>query len=71
MLSDHEQRLIALESALMHLQHDFELINSIVLEQQQQLTAVTQLLQRMNARLEDLSFPREKFDPNAERPPHY
>jgi len=71
MSSDQEERLIALESAVMHLQHEFELVNTIVLEQQKQLGSITQLLRRMDAQLDNLSSPSEKFDPKAERPPHY
>lgn len=60
-----------LESLLMHLQHDFETLNAVVLDQQRQLTRLQQVLTRVDDRLNRLSLDEEPRDPEAERPPHY
>lgn len=60
-----------LESLLMHLQHDFETLNAVVLDQQRQLTRLQQVLTRVDDRLNRLSLDEEQRDPEAERPPHY
>lgn len=60
-----------LESLLMHLQHDFETLNAVVLDQQRQLARLQQVLTRVDDRLNRLSLDEEQRDPEAERPPHY
>jgi uncharacterized coiled-coil protein SlyX len=55
----------------MHLQHDFETLNAVVLDQQRQLTRLQQILTRVDDRLNRLSLDEEQRDPKAERPPHY
>ena len=55
----------------MHLQHDFETLNAVVLDQQRQLARLQQVLTRVDDRLKRLSLDEEQRDPEAERPPHY
>lgn len=68
---DNQRSLEHVESLLMHLQHDFETLNAVVLEQQRQLTRLQQLVTRVDDRLNRLSLDEEQRDPQAERPPHY
>jgi len=65
------EHLERLESLLMHLQHDYETLNAVVLEQQRQLTRLQQMLSRVDDRLNRLALDEEQRDPQAERPPHY
>ncbi len=62
-------RIIALESSVMHLQVDLEKIGQVVLEQQQQI----EQQQRQIARWEEkISRSQDEFiDPLDEKPPHY
>ena len=66
-----ESRLINLESAVSHLQHDLEQLNEAVLRQDQELTLLKQLAQRLESRLGELADSEIEHDPEADRPPHY
>ncbi len=62
-------RIITLESTLMHLQIDLEKIGQVVLDQQKQI----EQQQRQIARWEEkVSRSQDEFiDPLDEKPPHY
>ena len=65
-----EDRLIAVESALAHVQHDFEQLHAVVLAQQteiEKLRSELELLQGRLSRFEEGDLP----DAREERPPHY
>ncbi len=64
-------RLIAVESALAHMQHDFEQLHGVALELQRELRQLTMRLQRLEKRLEVLGEDPEVRSPEMERPPHY
>lgn len=66
-----ETRLIALESLCLHLQHDLETLNGVILEQNRRIDRLQQLVSRVDDRLSQLGFDEETRDPAAERPPHY
>lgn len=71
-MDDLQQRLIALESLVMHLQHDVETLNGVVLEQQKELTLLRAVIHRLDDRLSRVGDPGEvRFDPALEKPPHY
>ena len=56
--------------ALTHLQHDYESLNEVVLEQQKAIEQLSVQIQRLQSKVESNSDP-EIRDAEAERPPHY
>jgi uncharacterized coiled-coil protein SlyX len=65
-------RMIQIESALMHLAHDVEAMQQAIVGQQREVDAIRRVLERLQAawdREEGLS--QETSDPAAEKPPHY
>ncbi len=66
-----EQRIVNLEMALAHLQHDLEQMSSVVLDQQRKIETLQVLLKQMEHQLADENEPAEKRSPLDERPPHY
>jgi uncharacterized coiled-coil protein SlyX len=66
------ERLVRIESALMHLSHDVEAMHQALVAQQRDVDVLRQKLERLQAvweREEGLS--PEVRDPAAEKPPHY
>jgi uncharacterized coiled-coil protein SlyX len=65
-----EDRLIAAESALAHLQRDFDQLHSVVLAQQAEIEKLRHELELLTGRVsrfEEDDLP----DAREERPPHY
>jgi uncharacterized coiled-coil protein SlyX len=65
-------RLMRLESALMHVEHDVEQMHQAIVLQQREIDMLHRALERFEAtfeRQERLS--PEIRDPAAEKPPHY
>lgn len=63
-------RIVDAEMALTHLQHDYESLNEVVLEQQKAIEQLSVQIQRLQSKVESNSDP-EIRDAEAERPPHY
>lgn len=68
---DPEQRIQNLESAVAHLQHDFEQLHQVLLSLQGDLRLIGQTLSKFDRRLALLSESPEERSPEEERPPHY
>jgi uncharacterized coiled-coil protein SlyX len=70
---DWNDRLIRLESAFMHLQHDHSQMNDAILGQQREIEALKQTVEQLRATIEgeSPSDGLEVRDPLAEKPPHY
>jgi uncharacterized coiled-coil protein SlyX len=68
---DFTERLIGLETAVTHLQHDFEQLHHVALELQQEVRAMSLRLQRLEHRLTQVEEPPETRSPDEERPPHW
>lgn len=66
-----EDRLVALELLVTHLQYDVEQMNVALREQQREIQSLHGLLARLERRVTQLQEPPEIRDPEAERPPHY
>ena len=66
-----EERLIRIESALAHLQHDIESLNNSLSLQFRRLQGFEARFVRIEQELESFAEPPEVRDPEAERPPHY
>ena len=64
------ERIIETEMALAHLQHDYESLNEVVLEQQQAIEQLSAQLLKLQAKFDAGNEP-ESRDAEAERPPHY
>ena len=65
-------RLIRIESALMHLTHDVEAMHQAIVAQQREVDAMRRTLERLETAWErDEGVAPERRDPQAEKPPHY
>lgn len=66
-----EDRVERVESLLMHLQHEFDLLGQVVWRQQAEIDALKKELQRVNEQFVTQGDSPEIRDPQAEQPPHY
>ena len=68
--SSNSKRLTELETTIMHLQSDYDALNSVVLENTKRLEEMRVLLERLLERMEEKKDdqPRSMHD---EKPPHY
>jgi len=64
-------KVVSLETTLMHLQHEFEQLNSVVLDQQRELDAMKLKMKGLNEKIVELELPPEQSGPADEVPPHY
>jgi len=65
-------RLVRVESALMHLEHDVAQLNEAILMQQREIESLRRSIERFEAVLErEGGLASEVRDPEAEKPPHY
>ena len=65
------EQLTAIESLLMHLQHDLEQLHEALAGQQNDIAALRRTLAGLHGRLEQVETGPEERDPTAEKPPHY
>ncbi len=70
-MSADSERLLRLETAVAHLQHDFERLHSVAIELQSELRQLMNRLARSEHQLQRLIDPDEPALPENERPPHY
>jgi len=66
-----EERLVALELLITHLESDLGALNSALLEQQKQMDALKRAIGRLEGRVTQLSEEGESRELGDERPPHY
>ena len=66
---DLAERLTRIESHFAHLEHLYEQLNQVVLEQGRQLTKLTSQQSRISETVE--SIERERIKETNPRPPHY
>ena len=71
MSSDTDDRLIRLETAVAHLQHDLEQLNQALVNLHVELKGSREQMARFERRLLQLAEPGETRDADDERPPHY
>ena len=69
--SEVDDRIIRLETAVAHLQHDLEQMHQALVSLHAELKGSRDQLARFERRLRQLSEPPEMRDPGDERPPHY
>ncbi len=69
--NDPSARIIELELQLMHLQKDFDSLNSMVLKQGRRLDELSGLVQQLTNKLESPAQPAVERDLHDEKPPHY
>ncbi len=65
-----EERLVALELLVTHLESDLGALNSAIIDQQKQIDALQRVISRLESRLSQLGD-HDQRDPGDERPPHY
>jgi uncharacterized coiled-coil protein SlyX len=66
-----EERVVALESLVTHLERELATLNAVLLEQQKEIEALKRLINRLDDRVTHLTDEEEPRDPEEERPPHY
>jgi SlyX protein len=66
-----EERLVALESLVTHLERDLATLNAVLLDQQKEIESLKRLIGRLDDRVTRLAEEEEPRDPAEERPPHY
>ncbi|MSR59319.1 MAG: SlyX family protein [Planctomycetaceae bacterium] len=64
-------RVVELETLVMHLQQDLATLNGVVIDQQKQLDSLTKRITKIDVRVARLGDDDESRDPLDERPPHY
>ncbi len=64
-------RLTAVESLLMHLQHDLDQLHEAILGSRRDVDDLRRELGRLRRDVERLESPPETRDPKLEKPPHY
>lgn len=69
--TDPDQRLIDLEMAVAHLEHELEQMHSVLLAVQSELATAREWISKLERRLQLASEPPEEREPSLERPPHY
>ena len=68
------ERLVRIETTLMHLDHDVRQMHEAILAQQRELDSLRRTVERFEVALERQGQPGiepEVRDPAAEKPPHY
>ena len=69
MPDETSQRILKLESHLAHLEHQFEQLNGVVIEQGKLLDRLSKETQRQSSAMQTLELERMKS--NVRKPPHY
>ncbi len=64
-----DERLQRIESALVHLEHQYDQLNEIVVSQGKQLTRFRATVERVDQALHGMEI--EKISSNNQKPPHY
>jgi uncharacterized coiled-coil protein SlyX len=71
MPQEPDPRLVSIETAVAHVQHDVEQLHRVVLDMQTEVRRLQMAFDKLTARVNRLAEPPEVRDPEAERPPHY
>lgn len=66
-----EERVVELETIVMHLERDVEQLNGVIVAQQAEIESLKKLVERLQSRFETALEEPEARDPREERPPHY
>ena len=66
-----EQRLVRIESALAHLQHDLEELNTSLTRHFGRMQGFEARFTRIEHELESMAEESDVRDPDNEKPPHY
>ncbi|MBG86296.1 MAG: hypothetical protein CMO80_05280 [Verrucomicrobiales bacterium] len=67
--STSDERVTALESAVAHLERQYDELNGIVMKQDKLLTKLSAVVSRMDDTFRELEL--SKIKENNQRPPHY
>lgn len=66
-----EDRLTAIESILMHLQHDVEQLHESLVGYRKDLDGLRDEMGKLRGQVERIDLGPESRDPKLEKPPHY
>ena len=68
---NQEERINHLESMLAHLQHEYESLNSVIVDLHKELREINARIDHLDGRVTILSEGPEVRNPEDEKPPHY
>ncbi len=66
-----DDRLVRIETAILHLEHDVQQLNDSLVAQHRAIEALRVAVERLEWRLDREGPTPETRDPEAEKPPHY
>jgi uncharacterized coiled-coil protein SlyX len=69
MIDDVDARLAKIEEALAHLQHDYDSLNKVAIEQARQLARVQRQMEDLGGRMSQHEL--ERIRETSAKPPHY
>jgi len=69
MESDNEQRLHKLEADVAHLEHQYDQLNKIVIQQEKQIGRLQAVVERVDSTMRDQEMNQARD--NNTKPPHY
>ena len=67
----YDERLVALELLVTHLERDLGALNLALLSQQKQIDAISRSIERLEGRIARIADADTPHNPADERPPHY
>lgn len=65
------ERMMNLEMAVSHLEHNIDQMHSVLLSVQEEIKAIRDQMAKMERRITSAAETPEQRDPLEERPPHY
>ena len=71
MTEDSADRLTAIESLLMHLQHDLEQLHEAVVAQRDGIESLRRGVERLRGDIDRIELGPESRNPKLDKPPHY
>lgn len=71
MSESENQRLIELESTVMHLQNNLEQLNQVIIDQNQEIDKLRLEIIRLDGKIQTAEAGPENRSLEDERPPHY
>lgn len=66
--SDSNERIEGLEASITHLEHQYDQLNQVVVEQGKEIARLLQQLQKTSSTLESIEM--ERIKSNNQKPPH-
>lgn len=68
---EDSERINHLESAMAHLQNDYDKLNSVIIELHKEIRELLTQIERLDGRVTTLAEGPDVRNPEEEKPPHY